>query len=591
MVAGQRKKTKRKPVGKPVKTEPKIRIPKGCFAPDAVPKKWRDLLKLIPKYDCFLQSRGCFFDPESAVDVISFFENVLTHAEGKDKAKQPFILERWQKSILSNLFGWKRYDSKGRIVRRYRTMFLYVPRKNGKTPFAAGICLYMLLCDNEPGAQISSAASCEKQAELLYRHACGMVRNSKALDKRCRIYKGRGSLAIHLKGDPNSSYVVLTSSKKGKHGGNPHLILVDELHEIEDAEMIDAFETSFISDNRSQSMMIYITTADYDRVSICNDKYKKACRVRDNDGDEMKPGYDPSFLPVVYETPKNADWKDPKVWMAANPNWGVSVSADKFKIRVREVIENPVEIPEFLRVNLNMITQTSKFWLNVDHWDAGAGLLDLSTVSGKTCFTGLDLSSVSDLTAFVTLFPLGDSFGVLPKFWIPEGSIKTRSDRDGVPYDAWVRQGWMLTTPGDVTDYDKVREDICDHSTEYAVKTISIDASFQGQECSQRLMAEGFDVAAHGQGFWSMAAPTQRFEQLLISKRFIHDGNPVMRWMITNAMYEQDNAGRRRPSKRKSSEKIDGVASLIMAIGAYMETLSQKESVYEKRGLITIGGD
>ena len=564
---------KKKPARRPAV---RVKVPHGCCAPKDIPRCWSKLIKQIPKYDCFRQADGCFFDPEAAQDVIDFYETVLTHSEGSGVANQPFVLEDWQKAILANLFGWKKYDSKGRVVRRYRTLFLYVPRKNGKTPFAAGLCLYMLVCDGEPGAQIAGAASCEKQASPLYRHACGMVRNSAALRKRCRIFQGRGSLSIKLRSDPNSHYEVFTSSPTGKHGGNPHLILVDELHEITDREMIDAFETSFISDNRTQSMMVYITTADYDRVSICNDKHKKAVRVRDNDGDPSKPGYDPSFLPVIYETEKGANWKSEKVWIAANPNWGVSVSVDKFRQRVREVIENPTEIPEFLRVNLNMITQTAKFWLDLKHWDATAETLDIKRIAGQRCFGALDLASVSDLTSFTLLFPHekeGD-FSILQKLWVPEETIRFRTERDSIPYGVWVDQEWISTTPGNSTDYAVVRSEIRELAEDFGIKTIAIDPKFQGEECAQQLMADGFDVVKHGQGYWSYAAPTKRFEQLYLGRKFRHAGNPVMRWMMGNAMYEIDDAGNKKPSKKKSSEKIDGVVTLIMAIGAYLEGVS-----------------
>lgn len=593
MVAATRKQPKRKPARRPGGCKVRQQIPKGCFAPDDVPAIWRRLLKSLPKYDPFLQGEGCFFDPAAALDSILFFEDVLTHSEGA-LAGKPFLLERWQKAINANLFGWKRIDRKGRIVRRYRVLFLYLPRKNGKTPFAAGLCLYMLTCDGEAGAQISSSAAHEEQAALLYSHACGMVNNSPALKKRCQIYEGRGGRAIRLKCDRRSIYRVHTSSPKGKHGGNPHMVLVDELHEVEERRMIEAYETSFASDNRAQSMMVYITTADYDRPSICNEKHKKACRVRDNDGDRMKPGYDPSFLPVIFETEKGADWKDLEVWKRCNPNYGVSVSPDYIEGAIRDAMEDPTKIPEMCRVNLNMITQTAKFWLDLKHWDKNAGKIDLKRIEGATCFGALDLASVSDLTSLTLLFPHDDGFySSLQRFWIPEETVKTRSERDGVPYDAWVEEGWMLTTPGVSTDYDTVREDIYELAQDYGIQTIAIDPMFQGEECAQRLMAEGFDVAKHGQGYWSMAAPTKRFEQLYLNKKILHAGNPVMRWMIGNAMFEQDAAGNRKPSKQKSTEKIDGVVTLIMSIGAHLEKIIEKKSVYESRGLIVLnaGGD
>jgi phage terminase large subunit-like protein len=508
---------------------------------------------------------------------LDFFPAVLRHVEG-DLGGQPFRLEHWQQAILANLFGWQRIDKRGRTVRRFKEVFLYVPRKNGKTPFAAGLCLYVLVCDGEKGAQIYGAASAEEQATLLYRQACGMVEQSKALSRLCMIYKGRGSQAIQLRADRASSYRVVTSKPKGKHGGTSHMVLIDELHAIDKREIVDVFETSFASDNRPQPIYLTITTADYERPSVCNEKLGKAKRVRDNDGDRLAPGWDPQFLPVVYETERGADWENPAVWRAANPNFGVSVSEEFFERFVRDIKETPSKLDEFLRLHLNMVTQTSQRWLDTAIFDqmvAKSSGFDWGSLAGRRCYGGLDLSSTRDLVSFVLVFPVFDGpfsgfAAVKPFFWVPEESARQRSKRDSVPYEAWIRSGYVRTCPGNATDYPQIRRDILEISAAYGMRRMAIDRLFQGEETAQNLMADGLDVKAFGQGFVSMAAPCKRFEEEFYAGKFLLEPNPVLRWNVGNVVTETDAAGNKKPSKEKSSEKIDGIVSWIMAFAMSM---------------------
>lgn len=552
---------------------PSVVIPAGCFAPRLVPEAWRKLLRTIPKYDPFAQAAGCWFDPAAAQRAMDFFPAVLRHVEG-DLGGQPFKLEKWQQSILANLFGWKRIDKRGRTVRRFKEVFLYVPRKNGKTPFAAGLCLYVLVCDGEKGAQIYGAASAEEQATLLYRQACGMVEQSKALSRLCMIYKGRGSQAIQLRADRASSYRVVTSKPKGKHGGTSHMVLIDELHAIDKREIVDVFETSFASDNRPQPIYLTITTADYQRPSVCNEKLAKAKRVRDNKGDRLAPGWDPQFLPVVYETERGADWEDPKIWRLANPNFGVSVSEEFFERFVRDIKETPSKLDEFLRLHLNMVTQTSSRWLDTKIFEqmvSRAAEFDWASLPGRRCYGGFDLSSTRDLVSLVLDFPIDDGpfagfHAVKPFFWVPEESARIRSKRDSVPYEAWIRAGYVRTCPGNATDYEMIRRDILQIWEAFGIRRLGIDRLFQGEETSQNLMAAGMDVKAFGQGFYSMAAPCKRFEELFYSGKFLLEPNPVLLWNVGNVVVERDAAGSIKPSKEKSTEKIDGIVSWIMAL-------------------------
>jgi phage terminase large subunit-like protein len=255
-------------------------------------------------------------------------------------------------------------------------VFLYVPRKNGKTPLSAGICNYVLFCDGEPGAQIYSAAAEKEQAALLYRHAVGMITQEPELDSRARIYKGHKSVV--LKDDPGSVFKVLSADADTKHGGNSHLVLIDELHAQPNRELVDVLQTSMASANRPQPLLVHITTADFDRESICNEKHDYACKVRDGIIE------DESFLPIIYEVTKDDDWKDERVWHKANPNLGVSVSLDYLRRECKRAQDTPTYENTFKRLHLNLKTQNDVRWLQLDRWDACAGPVDPELLSGAT---------------------------------------------------------------------------------------------------------------------------------------------------------------------------------------------------------------
>ena len=419
-------------------------------------QEWRELLGLLPGYDPFVDSDGFFLDAELATRAIEFFTEFLTHVEGA-VARKPFELEPWQKSYLANLFGW--VDARG--LRRYRETLLYVPRKNGKTPFAAGICVFVLFCDGEIGAQLVSAAEDKDQASLLYRHAAGMVDQEPELANRAQVFRGTGQRSIVYSAE-NSAYKVIAADAAGAHGGNPSLVLVDELHAQPDRELVDVLQTSMASANRLQSLLIYITTADFDRPSICNEVHSYACRVRDGTAS------DPRFLPAIYEAGKDDDWTDEDVWAKANPNLGVSVSLDYLRRACEKAKQTPSFENTFRRLHLNQKTEQAERWMQLDRWDACSGDVADSDLVGSDCYMGLDMSSTRDITALVGAFKLSDGRVALRcRFWVPGENIQLRSTRDNVPYDAWEKAGLIFGTDGDVADYDVIRSEILDFATLY----------------------------------------------------------------------------------------------------------------------------
>lgn len=544
-----------------------------------------EVIGLIPGYDPHAMAGDCWFDSDAAQTAIDFFQHpkdgCLRHVEGA-MAGELFVLEPWQQAIIANLFGWKRTDEKGRVVRRYREAFIYIPRKNGKTPLAAGICNYVLFCDGEPGAQIYSAAAERDQAAYLFRQAKGMIEREPALEARAKIFSGAGHRAIALKADGASVYKVLSADANTKHGGNSHLVVIDELHAQPNRDLVDVLASSMASSNRRQPLLIHITTADWERESICNEKYDFACKVRDNGGDPAKVGYDPSFLPVIYEALSDDDWTTEEVWEKANPNLDVSVSREYMRRECKKAQETPSYTNTFKRLHLNMRTKNDVTFLLMEKWNErkATGLAEL--MEGQRCMAGLDLATTTDIAAFLLVFCDDSRYVAVPHFWVPEAQAERRSRRDRVPYTEWIDRGYMRATPGDVIDYDVIRADINDLATRYNIAQIAVDP-WNATQLSTQLMGDGLEIVQFRQGFASMTAPTKELEALVMSGRLEHGCNPVLTWMAGNTAVEKDASGNLKPSKKKSTDRIDGIVALIMALGLYL-TDEGGDSIYETPG-------
>lgn len=533
----------------------------------------RKLLGLLPGYDPVCTAGAAEYNSTAAETAIQFIEECLRHVEGA-LAGEPFLLSPWEKSIVANLFGWQRKDAAGRTVRRYREVFIYVPRKNGKTPLCAAIMLALFFLDREKGQQNYIAAGDREQAGMLFRQAKEMVAQEPELTKRCRAYGGNASAgqSRSLVRESDGSFLrVISSDADTKHGGNPNACAIDELHVQPNRDLVDVLRTSFASQNRAQPLLILVTTADVIRPSICNEVYEYACKVRDGLIE------DTSFLPVIYEAGQNDDWRDPKVWAAANPNLGVSVSVEYLERECKRAQETPAYENTFRRLHLNQRTEQDTRAIPMDRWDGVAEVdalewrdRQLADLAGAECMGGLDLGSTSDLTALALLFRRDPGYLVLPWFWSPAETAWQRERRDRVPYETWGRQGFVTLTPGNTTDYDRIRADVNDLAQRFGLRELAVDRLFQGAQLCTQLMADGLQVVAFGQGFMTMAAPTRHFLEIVSAGQLEHGANPVLRWMAGNVSTEEDAAGSLKPSKRRSGEKIDGIVAAIMALGRWM---------------------
>jgi phage terminase large subunit-like protein len=514
--------------------------------------EWRELLALIPGYDSEATADPTdYFAPESAELALSFFEECLQFIEG-ERAGEPFILEPWQAAIVAALWGWKRADG----TRRYRETLLYLPRKSGKSPMAAGLLLLSAYTDGEAGSQLYCAAASRDQAALVYRHAAGMVAREPELASRAKLYKTFKSIEFP---ETNSVFRALASDADNLHGLNAHFVVVDELHAHKNSDLVDVLVTA--TGSRRQPLVVYITTADFARLSICNSKHDYAVKVRDG------ALQDNSFLPVIYEAGEEEDWTDPEVWAKCNPNLGVSVKREYLERECKRAQAEPSYEGTFRRLHLNQRTSVESRWLRMPDWNACRA--EFPDLTGQTCWAGLDLSTTTDISAFVLAFPLNGRVYFLSYFWIPESKVSDKRDR--VPYALWQREGLVTATPGNVVDYDRIRADINELGRKYKIQEIRADPWNATQLVTQLTEQDGFNMAEMRQGFVSLSPPTKEFERCVLGRTLAHDGNAILSWMVGNVQVKTDPAGNIKPDKSKSTERIDGAVAAIMALSGVIE--------------------
>lgn len=533
--------------------------------------KLKKLLRMIPNYDPYRDAEGYTFDREKAELAVAFFHEVLTHVKG-EKGGQPFVLEQWQIAIVANIFGW--VDAEGN--RRYREVYIEIPRKNGKTPFCAGIVHELLMLDHEPGAEIYSAAGSVEQADLLFQQVKGMVENEPELSSRLRVYKGVGQRQVAYE-KINGFYKIISADADTKHGQNTHGLVIDELHVQKNRELVDTLLTATAA--RRQPLAVHATTAGYDRQSICYEKHKYAKKVCEG------TITDAAFMPVIYAASADDDWTSPKTWAKANPNLGVSVKLSHLERECKRALDEPSYENTFKRLHLNIWTEQDRRWMQMHRWEQCAkiedgppvlanGMIDESALEGRPCFQGIDLSSVKDLTASVFAFPWtfahGEGVVLLPRFYCPSEGVDARTRKDGLPYRTWVDQGLIRTTQGDYVDQEWIYQDMRQDFERFRVQSIGVDqwgAQWLFAELSKLHERGGPPFVDFKQSNRNFDEPCRTMERLVGDRLLMHGGNQVLAWMASNVTIEENRDGQMRPSKKKSTEKIDGIAAALMAIG------------------------
>ena len=442
------------------------------------------------------------YDERKADYAVSFIE-CLKHTKGSFY-NAPFKLLGWQERIIRDLFGIIKPNG----YRQFNTAYIECPKKQGKTELAAAVALLMTCGDGEQRAEVFSAAADRQQASIIFMVAADMVKLCPALDARCKILYSQKRIIYK---PTNSFYQVLSADAPTKHGFSIHCLCFDELHNQPNDKLFNVL-TKGSGDARKQPLMFIITTAGNDIHSVCYQQHQKAQDILDG------RQHDPTFYPVIYGAPMDADWTDPEVWKKANPSLGVTIDIEKLEAACNSAKQNPAEENVFKQLRLNMWVSSLTRFIPEHIYDLGNQPIDLEALKGRDCYGGLDLSSTGDITAFVLMFPPRvpeEKYIMLPFFWIPEDTIPQRVRRASVPYDVWYQQGYLMATEGNVIHYGFIEKVIEELGKTYHILEIAFDR-WGAVQMTQNLEGMGFTVIPFGQGFKDMSPPTKEFYKLLM---------------------------------------------------------------------------
>jgi len=528
------------------------------------------------------------FSQAKASHTINFIEQ-LTLTTGEWKGEK-FKLLDWQKKIISDVFGTVKDDG----YRQYNTVYIEVPKKQGKTELAAAVAIYCLFADNEKGAQVYCAAADKDQAGLVYGAAAQMIRSAPALSKRCKVNDSRKR--VWLLND-NAFFQCLSSESNTKHGLNVSAVIVDELHAHPDRKLYEVL-TKGSGDARRQPLFFIITTAGIDRNSVCWELHEKARGIINGTIE------DPTFYPVIYGPPDDEagtdwDWTSEENWFKVNPSLGHTIQVDKVRDAFREAQRKVEEENTFKQLRLNIWVKQSMRWIRLPAWDECKGIVNLDDLKGKQCYSGLDLSNSLDITALAHVFPLDGKYKILMRFWIPSDTAIEKEKHDHVPYARWIREGWIQTTPGNLIDYEFIRKQINDDRAMFDIQELTHDP-WNATKLTTELQDDGFVesekdkteghplLIKYSQNIASMSPASKGFNDAVMGGLLEHGGNPVLRSHVDNTVIYIDANANIKPNKAKATGRIDGVIATIMALDRAVRHGLPEKSVYEERGLLAL---
>lgn len=518
--------------------------------------------------------------PDAGARACRFIER-LPHVKG-DKAKsgERFILEPWQCFIITTVFGWKRKDTKGR---RFKRAYIEVPRGNGKSALSSGIGLYCLAADGEEGAEVYSAATTREQSKVVWDSAKAMMQKEPDFAIKLGVQVSMYSI---FKPKTHSKFMALSREANNQDGLNVHCAIIDELHAHKTRETYDVIETA--SAKRSSSLIWVITTAGSDTSGICYEVRGFVKKILEGLEDDSQFG-------IIYTIDDGDDWSDPSAWAKANPNWNVSVMPDAFGALAFKAMQTPSAQSNFKTKHLNVWTNADVAAFDIRMWDKCIDVnMKPEDFSGQECYVALDLASKIDIAARARLFnktvnvpptcicvdeplPTCEVHGepdvrttnrsVLHYYlfidcYLPEAAI---SDQRNASYAGWEIEGWLRTTPGDVLDFSVLKEDVLEDSRNFRIKECAYDP-WQATQLAQELTAQGLVMVEVRPSVQNFSAPMKEFDALMREGRLHHNGNPVMRWMVSNTVSHTDAKDNVYPRKERNENKIDGVIAALMAL-------------------------
>jgi phage terminase large subunit-like protein len=511
-------------------------------------------------------TRGLSFDYEDAEFAVECF-GFFRHSKGK-WAGQPFILSPWQQFIVWSLFGWKRAD----WTRRFRRAYIEIARKNGKSTFLAGILIILLALDGEQGAEVYSAATRKEQARIVFNEAKRMVRGSPELREFIKVY--RNNLDVP---ETNSKFEPLSADANSLDGLNIHGAGVDELHAHRTREVWDVLDTA--TGARTQPLIAAITTAGFDQEGICYELRGYVIDVLDPAIDVQ----DDAFFGFIACIDDDDDWQDERCWIKANPNLGVSCFVEDLREKAKRAHRNSSALNNFLCKHLNRWTQQSERWIPITSWDACKAEFDIEKLAGRDCFGGLDLAEKADLNTLCLEFPAsnGEPLTFLWRFWMPEETVERRKAEGDHKFAAWVQAGLIEATPGNVADYDIIRDDTKELGQKFHIRQIGYDP-WNALHLATQLAAAGIEMVEVPQNFRHLSESAKDFEAKILGRQLRHNGDPVMRWMVDNVAILRDSNGNIRPVKPKDRlKKIDGVLGAVIANNRALAGPGPRTSVFD----------
>jgi phage terminase large subunit-like protein len=504
--------------------------------------------------------------------VCQFVER-MHHVKGKWARKGLTIsLEDWQCFVLCTTFGWVHAKTK---LRRFRTVYVEIPRKNAKTTLSSAIGLYTLLADNEAGSEVYSAATSAEQACICWGIAQRMVRQNLPMQQRFGVDARAHNI---LKESDGSIFKYLSSDTKSLDGLNTHCVIIDELHAHKNREVFDVMETS--TGSREQPLVFIITTAGSNKTGIC---YEQRSYV-----DKLLGGVvqDETYFGIIYTIDEGDDWTDPAVWEKANPNFNVSVSPDDLERKAVKAMAMPSAQNNFLTKHLNLWVNADTAWLNMRDLEKCINReLRVEDFTGEPCIAAADLATKIDIASVAKIFTKtvnGQThYYAFLRNYLPEDTV---FESDNAMYSGWAKQGYLIETDGNVIDFTMLEDDLLRDAAEFKLEELAIDP-FQAQQFSNNMLAHGMNVVEVRATVQNFSEPMKELEALIRSGRFHYDGDPVLTWMFSNVVCHQDVKENIYPRKERASNKIDGVVALIMALNRTLSVRMDESCVYEVRGV------
>lgn len=516
--------------------------------------------------------RGLVFDTDKAQDVLDFYDYV-PHIKG-EWAGQSIVPSPWETLILINLYGWV-WAATG--LRRFRSAYIEVARKNGKSTFVAPLGLYMTKWDGEPGAEVYSAATSRDQARIVFDTARDMVRNSKL---RNHIQAFTHSVCHE---SSSSAFKPLASDSDTLEGKNTHLAIIDELHAHKTRRVYDVLELSCAA--RSQSLILVITTAGEDLTGICYEVRDYLTKVLDKVFD------DDTCFGIIYAIDDPKNWTDENVWIQANPNLGICPKLDDMRRLCQKAQQSPSAASEFKRKRLGVWGVGASVYFNMEEWQQCPYLADENVLKTLPCFLGIDLSSKRDITALIGLFPQPDRrYQLKGRFWLPEAVIDPKKSGKSYHiqklYAAWAEQGWLTLTPGQIIDYEFIKRDVLDWCQTYDVHQVAYDP-WGATQLATQLQELGIPMVEVQQSVKNFSESMKEEDAVIIDHRLAHEHSPAMAWMWSNVLARVDKNDNVFPQKANDESKIDGPVASFTAMNRAL-VFQDESSVYDEEDLLVV---